>query len=65
MEQATMKRNDKKPRVPKGTDPDQAYHWTPEWQEGEREVEAELVEGNFTVYETIDDMFDDMDRLAS
>jgi len=23
-------------------DPDQAWYWTPEWQEGEREVDAEI-----------------------
>ncbi|MGH3544932.1 MAG: hypothetical protein ACRDPW_03265 [Mycobacteriales bacterium] len=27
-------------------DPDQAWFWTPEWQKGEREVDAELADPN-------------------
>lgn len=65
METRTMKREQPKVNLPKGADPDQAYHWTPEWQAAEREIDAELADGQFIVYETIDDMFDDMDRKAS
>ena len=61
----TMKREQNKVKLPKGADPDQAYHWTPEWKKGEREVNAELRKGQFVVYDSIDDMFDDMDRKAS
>jgi len=31
-------------------DPEQAWFWTPEWQEGEREADAELAAGEGTIY---------------
>ena len=31
-------------------DPEQAWFWTPEWQEGEREADAELAAGQGTIY---------------
>lgn len=31
-------------------DPDQVWFWTPEWQEGERQVDAEIAEGRGTIY---------------
>jgi hypothetical protein len=64
MEMSRMKREQHKAKLPKEADPEQAYHWTPEWQAGEREVDAELAKGDFEVYESIDDMFDDLDRKA-
>jgi antitoxin MazE len=33
-------------------DPDQAWFWTPEWQQGEREVDAELAAGLGTHYDS-------------
>ncbi|MGH2994657.1 MAG: AbrB/MazE/SpoVT family DNA-binding domain-containing protein [Solirubrobacterales bacterium] len=36
-------------------DPGQAWFWTPEWQQGEREAEAQLAAGESTVYESTDD----------
>ncbi len=36
-------------------DPDQAWFWTPEWQAGEREADAELAEGPGVVYRSTDD----------
>jgi hypothetical protein len=36
-------------------DPDQAWFWTPEWQAGEREAEAELAEGSGVAYRSTDD----------
>lgn len=33
---------------------DQAWFWTAEWQEGEREASAELVAGEGTFYEDVD-----------
>jgi hypothetical protein len=36
------------PTVPAGTDPDQAWFWTPEWQAGEREADEDLAAGRFT-----------------
>lgn len=31
-------------------DPDQAWFWTPEWQAGEREADAEIAPGKGTRY---------------
>lgn len=31
-------------------DPDQAWFWTPKWQEGEREADEDLAAGRFTRY---------------
>jgi hypothetical protein len=31
-------------------DPEQAWFWTPEWQEGEREADAEFAAGQGTIY---------------
>jgi hypothetical protein len=31
-------------------DPDQAWFWTPEWQSGEREADAEIAEGAGAVF---------------
>ncbi len=36
-------------------DPDQAWFWTPEWQRGEQEADAELAEGAGVVYRSTDD----------
>ncbi len=33
-------------------DPDQWWFWTPEWQAGEREAEADLAAGRFDRYES-------------
>jgi hypothetical protein len=60
-----MHRDEHTPKQPAGTDPQQAYHWSAEWQAGEREVDAEIADGRFVVYETIDDMFDELGREAS
>ena len=65
MEPVTVSRKRQDIKLPPQADPEQAYHWTPEWESGEREVDAELANGRFHVYESIDDMFDDMDRAAS
>ncbi|MGI8552784.1 MAG: AbrB/MazE/SpoVT family DNA-binding domain-containing protein [Dehalococcoidia bacterium] len=31
-------------------DPEQAWFWTPEWQEGEREASEDIAAGRVTVY---------------
>lgn len=36
-------------------DPDQAWFWTPEWQAGEREADAELAERSGVVYRGTDE----------
>jgi hypothetical protein len=36
-------------------DPDQAWFWTPEWQSGEREADAEIAEGAGAVFHSTDE----------
>lgn len=36
-------------------DPDQAWFWTPEWQKGEQEADAELADGAGVVYRSTDE----------
>ncbi len=35
---------------------DQAWYWTPEWQAGEAEADADLVAGRFTRFRTAEEM---------
>lgn len=45
---------------------DQALFWTPEWQEGEREADEQIASGNLSpVFDSVDDMFDHLDRQVS
>ncbi len=37
-------------------DKSQAYFWTEDWQEGEREAQRDLAEGRVESYETVDDL---------
>jgi hypothetical protein len=43
-------------------DPDQAWFWTPDWQEGEREADAQLAAGEGQVFDS-DEAF--VDHLRS
>jgi len=44
---------------------DQAWFWTPEWQEGEREVDEAIATGDLSrVFTSADDMFADLDDDA-
>jgi len=36
-------------------DPEQAWFWTPEWQKGEQEADAELADGAGVVYRSTDE----------
>lgn len=37
-------------------DPDQAWYWTPEWQEGEKQIEADRAAGRFgPVFDSADE----------
>ncbi len=36
-------------------DPEQAYFWTPEWQAAEREVDAQLLAGDYKDFATMED----------
>ncbi len=37
-------------------DKSQAYFWTEDWQEAEREAERDLAEGRVEAYETVDEL---------
>ncbi len=39
---------------------DQAWFWTKEWQEGERETEADLAAGRYQSFDTMEDLIDDL-----
>ncbi|GAB3452274.1 hypothetical protein GCM10027570_30300 [Streptomonospora sediminis] len=41
---------------------DQQWFWTEEWQEGEREASRQISAGETTVYNSAEEMFDDLDR---
>jgi hypothetical protein len=43
-------------------DPEQAWFWTREWQEKEREADADLVAGRSTSYESDDDLLSALDK---
>lgn len=42
-------------------DKSQAYFWTEAWQEGEREAEADLKAGRVERFETLEELFADLD----
>ncbi len=42
-------------------DREQAYFWSKAWQEGEREAEQDLEEKRTTEFESLDDLFTDLD----
>ena len=42
------------------TTEDQAWFWTEEWQAGEREAEADLVAGRYQVFDTMEELIDDL-----
>ncbi len=44
-------------------DPDQAWFWTPEWQEGEQEAEAELARGAGVVYCSTEDFISHLESV--
>jgi AbrB family looped-hinge helix DNA binding protein len=37
---------------------DQAWFWTPEWQEGEREASEQIARGDYETYGSRDEFFD-------
>ena len=41
-------------------DPTQAYFWTKEWQEGEREVDGEIRKGHIRKSKSVDDLIKDL-----
>lgn len=44
-------------------DPEQAWFWTPEWQEGEREADAELAAGQGTTYYSDEEFLQHLDSV--
>lgn len=38
----------------------QAYFWTPRWQAGEQEAEADIRSGRVRTFSTVDDLFEDL-----
>ncbi|HJS97386.1 MAG TPA: hypothetical protein VJ741_24165 [Solirubrobacteraceae bacterium] len=44
-------------------DPDQAWFWTPEWQRGEQEANAELAEGAGVVYRSTEDFISHLESV--
>ncbi|OGX39614.1 MAG: hypothetical protein A3C53_06060 [Omnitrophica WOR_2 bacterium RIFCSPHIGHO2_02_FULL_68_15] len=43
-------------------DPSQAYFWTKEWQQGEREVEEERRQGKVKRFRSMKELVKDLDR---
>ena len=41
---------------------DQAWFWTPEWQEGEREVDEAIAAGRTTYFDSADEFLAALDR---
>jgi antitoxin PrlF len=51
-------------RPQKLIDATQAWFWTPEWQEGEREADADLAGGNTEFFESGEDLIEALRRRA-
>jgi hypothetical protein len=43
--------------------PEQAWFWTPEWQEGEREANAQLAAGQATIYNSDEEFLHHLDSV--
>lgn len=41
---------------------DQAWYWTKEWQEGEKEAEADISAGRVKSFDNMDDLLEDLDK---
>jgi hypothetical protein len=48
-------------QIPEEHDPDQAWVWTEAWQQRLAEAEADLDEGRYENFETMDDLLADLD----
>lgn len=42
--------------------PDQAWFWTPEWQAGEREADADIKAGNVKEFSTVKEFIEELER---
>lgn len=45
-------------------DPDQAWFWTPEWQEGEREADADLAGGRANTFRSTNEFIAHLKSVA-
>lgn len=45
-------------------DPDQAWFWTPEWQAGEREADADIAAGRGTRYRSDEEFLAALDERS-
>lgn len=43
-------------------DKGQAYFWTEEWQQAEREVDEDFKEGRFKTFENVEDFLEDLNK---
>jgi antitoxin MazE len=51
--------------VPQETvDKDQAWFWSERWQKQEQEAEADLREGRVKRFDSVEDMFDDIEKTS-
>jgi hypothetical protein len=41
---------------------DEAWFWTAQWQEGEREVDAQLAAGQTTTYDSVEDFIESLSQ---
>ncbi len=41
---------------------DQAWYWTKEWQEGEKEAEADISAGRVKSFDNMEDLLEDLDK---
>ena len=44
--------------------PDQSWFWTPQWQAMEQEADDDLARGRYEVFESMDDLIADLERLV-
>lgn len=51
-----------RPIAPEGTDPSQAWFWTPEWQAGEHAVDEDIAAGQVQTFADVDALFAHLDR---
>ena len=43
-------------------DPDQAWYWTPEWQEMERQADEDILAGRYKTFDTMEELLADLDN---